>query len=42
MAIAPLALVAGPVLIDDMSVVSKSYPGFLQEIEKAGFKAEAV
>jgi 3-phosphoshikimate 1-carboxyvinyltransferase len=37
MAIAPLSLVAGAVTLDDASVVSKSYPGFFNDLKSAGF-----
>lgn len=37
MAFAPLALTAGPVTIDDPLVVTKSYPNFWEDLEKAGF-----
>lgn len=38
MAFAPLALVFPRIDIDDPQVVSKSYPGFWSDLEKAGFK----
>ncbi|TFH22778.1 MAG: 3-phosphoshikimate 1-carboxyvinyltransferase [Bacteroidia bacterium] len=37
MAFAPLAITLGKVTIDDPGVVSKSYPGYWNDIEKAGF-----
>jgi 3-phosphoshikimate 1-carboxyvinyltransferase len=36
MAFAPLALKTGKVIIDDESVVGKSYPGFWEDLKKAG------
>jgi len=38
MAFAPLALVLPQLGIDDPMVVSKSYPGFWNDLEKAGFR----
>ena len=38
MAFAPLALAVGKVVIADPGVVSKSYPDFWQDLEKAGFE----
>ena len=40
MALAPLALVCESVTILDPDVVNKSYPGFWEEMEKAGFRME--
>ncbi len=40
MALAPLALVAGPLTIADPAVVNKSYPGFWDDLRKAGFGVE--
>ena len=40
MALAPLALVCESVTILDPEVVHKSYPGFWEEMEKAGFRLE--
>ncbi|MCF8225691.1 MAG: 3-phosphoshikimate 1-carboxyvinyltransferase [Bacteroidales bacterium] len=40
MAFAPVALVKGEVLIKDPMVVTKSYPGFWEDMKKAGFRAE--
>jgi 3-phosphoshikimate 1-carboxyvinyltransferase len=37
MAFAPLAIKLGKVQIDDPGVVSKSYPGYWKDLEKAGF-----
>jgi len=37
MAFAPLAISLGKVAIDDPEVVSKSYPGYWEDLEKAGF-----
>jgi 3-phosphoshikimate 1-carboxyvinyltransferase len=37
MAFAPLAITLGKVTIDDPGVVSKSYPGYWNDLEKAGF-----
>jgi 3-phosphoshikimate 1-carboxyvinyltransferase len=37
MAIAPLSLVAGSIMLDDAGVVSKSYPGFFNDLKSAGF-----
>jgi 3-phosphoshikimate 1-carboxyvinyltransferase len=37
MAFAPLAITRGKVIIDDPGVVSKSYPGYWEDLEKAGF-----
>ncbi|HEX5002488.1 MAG TPA: 3-phosphoshikimate 1-carboxyvinyltransferase [Bacteroidia bacterium] len=38
MALAPLSLVAGPVIIENPEVVSKSYPHYYDDLVKAGFK----
>lgn len=40
MALAPLALVAGPLRIQDPDVVRKSYPGFWDDLRAAGFRVE--
>ncbi|MCO5275001.1 MAG: hypothetical protein M9900_08785 [Flavobacteriales bacterium] len=37
MALAPLALICGAVTILDPEVVNKSYPGFWEDLERAGF-----
>jgi len=37
MAFAPLAITLGKISIEDPAVVSKSYPGFWRDLEKAGF-----
>lgn len=37
MAFAPAALLRGGILIEDPEVVTKSYPGFWKELERAGF-----
>jgi 3-phosphoshikimate 1-carboxyvinyltransferase len=37
MAFAPLAIPFGQIIVNDPMVVTKSYPGFWQELEKAGF-----
>jgi 3-phosphoshikimate 1-carboxyvinyltransferase len=37
MALAPLSLVAGPVSLDDPSVVTKSYPSYFDDLKSAGF-----
>jgi 3-phosphoshikimate 1-carboxyvinyltransferase len=38
MAFAPLAIPLGQVVIEDPGVVSKSYPGYWSDLEKAGFR----
>ncbi|MFN3342175.1 MAG: 3-phosphoshikimate 1-carboxyvinyltransferase [Flavobacteriales bacterium] len=38
MAFAPLALVAGPVIIEERSVVDKSYPAFWTDLVQVGFE----
>ena len=38
MAFAPLAISRGEIGIDDPGVVTKSYPGYWSDLEKAGFK----
>jgi len=38
MAFAPLAIALGKVVIADPGVVSKSYPDFWKDLEKAGFE----
>ena len=40
MAFAPLALKFGGIIIEEPAVVSKSYPLFFNDLEKAGFKAD--
>ncbi len=40
MALAPLSLVCEQVTIEDPGVVTKSYPGFWEDIGKAGFRLE--
>lgn len=40
MALAPLALVFGSITLDDPDVVSKSYPGFWEDLQEAGFEVE--
>ena len=37
MAFAPLAIPLGQVVIEDPGVVSKSYPGYWEDLERAGF-----
>lgn len=37
MAFAPLAITLGRIVIEDPGVVSKSYPGYWEDLEKAGF-----
>ena len=37
MAVAPLAIVQGEISIGDPGVVSKSYPGYWEDLQKAGF-----
>lgn len=37
MAFAPLAISLGKIVIEDPGVVSKSYPGYWEDLEKAGF-----
>lgn len=37
MAFAPMAIKRGRIIIEDPEVVSKSYPGFWKDLEKAGF-----
>jgi 3-phosphoshikimate 1-carboxyvinyltransferase len=38
MAFAPVALVLGSICINNPDVVSKSYPRFWQDLQKAGFE----
>ena len=38
MAFAPAALVKGKLMVENPAVVSKSYPGFWKDLEKAGFE----
>lgn len=40
MALAPLALVFGSITLDEPDVVSKSYPGFWEDLQEAGFEVE--
>lgn len=40
MAFAPLAISLGKISIEDPGVVSKSYPGYWSDLEKAGFKID--
>lgn len=40
MAFAPLAIPLGKISIEDPGVVSKSYPGYWSDLEKAGFKID--
>ncbi|MCC7502273.1 MAG: 3-phosphoshikimate 1-carboxyvinyltransferase [Flavobacteriales bacterium] len=40
MALAPLALVLGSITIDDPDVVTKSYPGFWEDLQEAGFEVD--
>jgi 3-phosphoshikimate 1-carboxyvinyltransferase len=42
MAFAPTALVRGEILIDDPEVVTKSYPDFWKDLERAGFKISSL
>lgn len=42
MAFAPLALAGIPLFIEDPMVVSKSYPGFWDDLKTTGFEIEAV
>jgi len=37
MAFAPLAISLGSIAIEDPGVVSKSYPGYWEDLERAGF-----
>ncbi|MEN8230832.1 MAG: 3-phosphoshikimate 1-carboxyvinyltransferase, partial [Bacteroidota bacterium] len=37
MAFAPLAIPFSSIIIDDPMVVTKSYPGYWNDLEKAGF-----
>lgn len=41
MAFAPLALILGSIAIEDPGVVSKSYPDYWADLEKAGFEIRA-
>ena len=38
MAFAPLAIKLGKIAIEDPAVVSKSYPFYWKDLEKAGFE----
>jgi 3-phosphoshikimate 1-carboxyvinyltransferase len=40
MAFAPLAIKFGGIMIEEPSVVIKSYPQFFDDLKKAGFKAD--
>jgi len=40
MALAPLSMICGPIILDDASVVSKSYPDFWAHMILFGFKLE--
>jgi len=40
MAFAPLALMTGAICIDEPGVVSKSYPGFWEDLKRMGFRIE--
>jgi 3-phosphoshikimate 1-carboxyvinyltransferase len=40
MGLAPLALVAGRITLRDPEVVTKSYPGFWEDLRKAGFEVD--
>jgi 3-phosphoshikimate 1-carboxyvinyltransferase len=42
LAFAPLALTGKDIRIADPQVVTKSYPGFWQELSSAGFEIRAV
>ena len=42
MSIAPLALRGGPITVSDPGVVAKSYPGFWDDLRKAGFRVGPV
>lgn len=42
MAIAPMSVIVGPLLINEPHVVSKSYPHFWEDLRKAGFTIEEV
>ncbi|MBL8001855.1 MAG: 3-phosphoshikimate 1-carboxyvinyltransferase [Flavobacteriales bacterium] len=42
MALAPLALVAGRITLQDPDVVTKSYPAFWEDLRKAGFGVDLV
>lgn len=42
MAFAPLCLRTGSIMIKDPEVVSKSYPGYWQDLEKSGFEITSV
>jgi len=42
MAFAPLSILFGEILIDDPMVVTKSYPSFWKDLEKAGFRVSAL
>ena len=40
MSFAPLAIALGSITIDDPEVVTKSYPGYWKDLEKAGFRID--
>jgi 3-phosphoshikimate 1-carboxyvinyltransferase len=42
MAFAPLSLLIDEVVLEDMDVVEKSYPGFWKDLQKAGFIVEEI
>jgi 3-phosphoshikimate 1-carboxyvinyltransferase len=42
MSFAPLAILFGEMLIDEPEVISKSYPGFWNEIKKVGFLTDLI
>jgi 3-phosphoshikimate 1-carboxyvinyltransferase len=42
MAIAPLCLVFGPIIIEEPNVVSKSYPKFWEDLKQLGFLVSEV
>lgn len=42
MCLAPLAMLGRQLIIQDAGVVSKSYPAFWEELEKAGFSIETI
>ena len=42
MSLAPASIVLGSIIINEPSVVSKSYPDFWKDLEKAGFNVESL
>ena len=42
MAFAPVALKAGSIVINNPQVVSKSYPGYWEDLESLGFRVESL